>query len=149
MAQSSFSKAAAHAAAADPSYQDEGLGDLDIAQAQERYGEERAKRLRTDGNSQYIDISLSDKFRHFIDDPWVKKEQPVKDARDLLPEGRTKVLILGAGFGGLLHAVRLIQAGISASDIRLVDVAGGFGGTWYFNRYPGVNLAEIPNSDND
>jgi cation diffusion facilitator CzcD-associated flavoprotein CzcO len=49
------------------------------------------------------------------------------------------VLILGAGFGGLLFAVRLIQTGaFTADDLLLVDKAGGFGGTWYWNRYPGL-----------
>ncbi|EUC48768.1 hypothetical protein COCMIDRAFT_23539 [Bipolaris oryzae ATCC 44560] len=57
---------------------------------------------------------------------------PVRDG------GFYDVLILGAGYGGLLFAARLIQAGISAENIRIVDNAGGFGGTWYWNRYPGL-----------
>ncbi|KAJ0423500.1 hypothetical protein BJY00DRAFT_299683 [Aspergillus carlsbadensis] len=49
------------------------------------------------------------------------------------------LLIIGAGFGGLLFAIRLIQSGTyTAQDIILLDMAGGFGGTWYWNRYPGV-----------
>lgn len=32
----------------------------------------------------------------------------------------------------------MIQAGIRPEDIRIVDMAGGFGGTWYYNRYPGL-----------
>lgn len=43
---------------------------------------------------------------------------------------------LGAGFDGLLYAVRMVQAGIRPENIRIVDTAGGFGGTWYYNRYP-------------
>jgi cation diffusion facilitator CzcD-associated flavoprotein CzcO len=52
-----------------------------------------------------------------------------------------KFLILGAGYGGLLQAVRLIQAGLveGDNDLRLVESAGGFGGSWYWNRYPGLH----------
>ena len=42
------------------------------------------------------------------------------------------ILIVGAGFGGILSAVKLIQAGINLDDILIVDPAGGFGGTWYW-----------------
>lgn len=50
-----------------------------------------------------------------------------------------KVLILGAGFFGLMTAHKLITEGAASSrDIVLVDRAGGVGGTWYWNRYPGV-----------
>lgn len=52
--------------------------------------------------------------------------------------GHCKVLIIGAGFGGILFAVKLIQAGYSVDDLLIVDPAGGFGGTWYYNRYPGL-----------
>ncbi|KAH7349072.1 putative monooxygenase [Pyrenochaeta sp. MPI-SDFR-AT-0127] len=46
-------------------------------------------------------------------------------------------LIIGAGHAGLLAAVRLIDAGFSANDMVIVDKAGDFGGTWYWNRFPG------------
>ncbi|KAH0534210.1 hypothetical protein FGG08_007198 [Glutinoglossum americanum] len=106
-------------------------------QVQQKYAQEREKRLRADGNEQYIDLSYSDKFKHFRDDPWVDPDAPPAGAN--VPSGsRYKVLILGAGFGGLLSAVRLIEAGIDVNDIRLVDTAGGFGGTWYWNRFPGL-----------
>lgn len=49
------------------------------------------------------------------------------------------MVILGGGFGALITAVRLIQAGLEAKDIRFVESAGGFGGTWYWNRYPGLH----------
>lgn len=47
-------------------------------------------------------------------------------------------MIIGGGHSGLLYAVRLLDAGFRAEDIVLVDIAGGFGGTWYWNRYPGL-----------
>jgi cation diffusion facilitator CzcD-associated flavoprotein CzcO len=56
----------------------------------------------------------------------------------MFPNNRCQMLILGAGFGGLLYSVRMIEAGFRPEDIRIVDSAGGFGGTWYYNRYPGL-----------
>ena len=50
--------------------------------------------------------------------------------------GVTKdVVIVGAGFSGmyLLHLCR----GIGLS-VQVVEAAGDVGGTWYWNRYPGV-----------
>ena len=46
------------------------------------------------------------------------------------------VAIIGGGFGGLLSGARLRQAGIR--DIRIIEKGGDFGGTWYWNRYPGA-----------
>ncbi len=46
------------------------------------------------------------------------------------------VLVIGAGFGGLVIGARLKQAGVS--DVRLIDKAGDVGGVWYWNRYPGA-----------
>jgi cyclohexanone monooxygenase len=50
----------------------------------------------------------------------------------------TEVLIIGGGFSGLLTAVRLIEMGLALDDLRIVERGGDFGGTWYWNRYPGV-----------
>ncbi|KAF1344279.1 flavin-binding monooxygenase-like family protein [Delphinella strobiligena] len=108
------------------------------AEVEKKYAEERDKRLRLDGTSQFIDVSQSTKFHYFQNDPWVDyealnaSELPIKD------DIHTKFLVIGAGFSGLLFAVHLIQAGFEARDIRIVDPAGGFGGTWYWNRYPGL-----------
>ncbi len=46
------------------------------------------------------------------------------------------MVIVGGGIAGLLAGAELRKAGIER--IRLVDQAGGVGGTWYWNRYPGV-----------
>lgn len=51
------------------------------------------------------------------------------------------VLIVGAGFGGLCAAYRLQAAGIG--DFLVLDEAGGVGGTWWWNRYPGI-ACDIP-----
>lgn len=125
--------------AVDESYQDEAITGTAMLQIQKRYGEERAKRLKPDGDSQYIDVTTSEQFKeHYIRDPWLSLEQSTVESAQRFGNSKCKALILGAGFGGLLHAVMLIEAGMDASDIRLVDTAGGFGGTWYWNRYPGL-----------
>ena len=44
--------------------------------------------------------------------------------------------IIGAGFGGLLTGARLRELGVES--VRLIDRAADVGGTWYWNRYPGI-----------
>jgi hypothetical protein len=99
-------------------------------QIQQKYSDERIKRLRPDGLSQYIDLSGSAKFKHFEDDPWIDPHAPEGGVPALTDGSRCRFLILGAGFGGLTFAVRLMQAGFNVDNIRIVDSAGGFGGTW-------------------
>ncbi|OAL32675.1 hypothetical protein AYO20_07833 [Fonsecaea nubica] len=113
-------------------------GAVDIREGvkiQKKYDEERQKRLRPDGDAQYVDLALSEEFKHYREDPWIDERSEKVTVND---GEHVKYLILGAGIGGLLFAVKLIKAGISASEIRLVDAAGGVGGTWYYNRYPGL-----------
>ncbi|MFT5691552.1 MAG: cation diffusion facilitator CzcD-associated flavoprotein CzcO, partial [Oceanicoccus sp.] len=95
----------------------------------EKYRLERDKRLRDDGNSQYQEM-LGD-YSHYIDDPYVKPGF----TRDSLVD-EVDVVVIGGGFGGLLTGARLRQAGIK--DIRIIEKGGDFGGTWYWNRYPGA-----------
>lgn len=95
----------------------------------EKYAAERAKRLRADGNSQYQEIT--GRFAHFNVDPYVEPGfTRVALYEDL------EVVIIGGGFGGMLAAVRLQEVGIN--NFRIVEKAGDFGGTWYWNRYPGA-----------
>ncbi|KAK3081433.1 hypothetical protein LTS18_006706 [Coniosporium uncinatum] len=110
------------------------------AKIQQRYTEERDKRLnhRPQGTAQFIDLATSDKFRHFQDDIWADHEALDAQPPALRDGEHCRFLIQGAGFGGLQFAVRLVEAGFPAADIRIVDKAGGFGGTWYWNRYPGL-----------
>jgi cyclohexanone monooxygenase len=93
-----------------------------------KYRAERDKRLRDEGNAQYVEIK--GQFAHYLEDPYVA---PV--ARAPLTD-EVEVLIVGGGFGGMLAAARLREAGID--DIRIVEKGGDFGGTWYWNRYPGA-----------
>jgi cation diffusion facilitator CzcD-associated flavoprotein CzcO len=95
----------------------------------QKYREERDKRLRPDGNDQYVEVT--GEFAHFEDDPYVEPgptREPLADEVD--------VVIIGGGFGGLVAGARLRQLGVE--DIRILEKGGDFGGTWYWNRYPGV-----------
>ena len=103
--------------------------DFDPDVMRKKYRRERDKRLREQGNDQYIDISGV--YKHFLDDPYsdaTVEREPLTD--------QVEVLIVGGGFGGLLTGARLRQAGVE--DIRIIDPAADFGGTWYWNRYPGI-----------
>ena len=94
-----------------------------------KYREERDKRLRPDGNDQYVEPTGA--FAHFVDDPYVEPgytREPLGDEVD--------VALIGGGFGGLLAGARLRQLGVE--DVRIIEKGGDFGGTWYWNRYPGV-----------
>lgn len=114
-----------------------GIDPVATSSAERRYEEEKAKRLRDDGTKQFIDVLLSNQHERFAGDPWVDSNA-VQEIETKFPSDRCEILIIGAGWGGILYAVRLIQAGIKPEQIRIVDPAGGFGGTWYWNRYPGL-----------
>ncbi|KAF6806680.1 flavin-binding monooxygenase-like family protein (cyclohexanone monooxygenase) [Colletotrichum sojae] len=104
-----------------------------------KYAEEKEKRQRSDGVDQYIELASADpRFRKLAEDPWVDHAALNALPPNLRDGDEVKVLALGAGYGGLLSAIRLVQAGFRTDDVRLVDAAGGFGGTWYWNRYPGL-----------
>ncbi len=103
--------------------------DFDPDTLRARYREERDKRIRPDGNEQYVEVKGD--FSRYIDDPYVEPgftRAPLTDAVD--------VVIIGGGFGGLLAGARLREAGVK--DIRMIEKGGDFGGTWYWNRYPGA-----------
>lgn len=103
--------------------------DFDPQSLHAKYLAERDKRLRADGNDQYVEVKAQ--FSRYIEDPYVEPgftRAPVFDEVDFA--------IIGGGFGGLLMGARLREAGIER--IRMVESAGDFGGTWYWNRYPGA-----------
>jgi len=102
---------------------------FDPAALRQRYAAERAKRLRADGNNQYQEITGA--LEHYNSDPYVDPGF----TRPALQE-QLDAVIVGGGFGGLLAAARLQALGIT--NIRIIEKAGDFGGTWYWNRYPGA-----------
>ncbi len=93
-----------------------------------KYLEERNKRLRADGNEQYVEPV--GKFAHYLEDPYVEPapREPLTD--------EVTIAFIGGGFAGLVTGARLKEAGID--DVRLIEKGGDFGGTWYWNRYPGA-----------
>jgi cyclohexanone monooxygenase len=92
----------------------------------EKYEIERQKRLRAEGNAQYVALR---EIKDFDADPFT----PLIEREPL--NVTTDALIVGAGWGGLTAAARLTQSGVD--DFLIIDKAGDFGGTWYWNRYPG------------
>ncbi len=101
----------------------------DLESMRAKYREERNKRIRPDANNQYREVI--GEFSHYIDDPYADPDF----TRDAL-EDEVEILIIGGGFGGLLVGARLREAGIE--NIRIIEKGGDFGGTWYWNRYPGA-----------
>jgi cation diffusion facilitator CzcD-associated flavoprotein CzcO len=101
---------------------------LDKEALRQKYLEERNKRLRPDGNDQYL--RLTGQLSHYLDDPYtpVKEREPKTD--------HVTVAFIGGGFAGLVTGARLKEAGVD--DVRIIEKGGDFGGTWYWNRYPGA-----------
>ena len=126
-----------------------------VEEIRAKYAEERLQRLRPDGNDQYTDLDLDLDFDfdfdfdhghdHAEDNPNQGFDEPSPceeyqyEHDPLIDIEHQRVVVIGAGLGGLLHAVRLLQTGdFVPRDILLVDAASGFGGTWNWNTYPGL-----------
>ncbi|WP_353216310.1 NAD(P)/FAD-dependent oxidoreductase [Sandarakinorhabdus sp.] len=94
----------------------------------EKYRAERDKRLRPEGNEQYVRLAAH--FPQMLEDPHTVRVErpPVTD--------HVRFAMVGGGFAGLCTGARLAQAGIH--DVRIVEAGGDVGGTWYWNRYPGA-----------
>jgi cation diffusion facilitator CzcD-associated flavoprotein CzcO len=102
--------------------------EIDADALRSKYLAERDKRVRPDGNQQYIEPTGD--FASYLHDPYAA---PVE--RDPLFDEVT-VAVIGGGFAGLVTGARLRQAGVD--DVRIIEKGGDFGGTWYWNRYPGA-----------
>ena len=101
---------------------------LDKEALKAKYRAERDKRLRADGNDQYIRVAGV--FAGYLDDPYTPF-QPREPKTD-----HVEFAFIGGGFAGLVAGARLVEAGIT--DVRIIEKGGDFGGTWYWNRYPGA-----------
>ncbi|MGH7732300.1 MAG: flavin-containing monooxygenase [Gemmatimonadales bacterium] len=96
-----------------------------VEDLRERYRLERQKRLRPEGMAQWRELS-DDLDRDPFVEPGFTRDPVVEE---------TTVVVVGGGFAGMLTAIDLGKHGIT--DFRIVERAGDFGGTWYWNRYPG------------
>ena len=101
---------------------------VDADSLRRKYAAERAKRLRPDGNDQYLEFTGA--FADMLTDPYTERVEraPKRD--------HVTFAFIGGGFAGLVTGARLKEAGVS--DVRIVEKGGDFGGTWYWNRYPGA-----------
>jgi cation diffusion facilitator CzcD-associated flavoprotein CzcO len=101
---------------------------IDREALRRKYREERDKRLRPDGNEQYL--QPTGRFAHLLDDPYVARvpREPLFD--------EVTVACIGGGFAGLATGASLKQAGVD--DVRIIEKGGDVGGAWYWNRYPGA-----------
>jgi len=101
---------------------------FDPTTLRERYRAERDKRVRSEGSEQYVEIA--GQFAHYLEDPYVDSVERASIREEV------EVVVVGGGFGGQLAAARLRESGVD--DIRIIEKGGDFGGTWYWNRYPGA-----------
>ncbi|MEW1717951.1 NAD(P)/FAD-dependent oxidoreductase [Streptomyces sp. NPDC093109] len=102
----------------------------EIAELRQRYSLERERRVRPDGAAQYR--STEAEFGYYAADPYAgarTEREPLRDTVD--------VAVVGGGFGGILAGARLRQQGVRR--VRIVEKGSDFGGTWYWNRYPGIH----------
>jgi len=102
---------------------------VDIAALRQKYLQERDKRLRPEGQAQYLRPS-----GEIVDSFEIDPHTPLAPRAPLSED--IDVAILGAGWGGITAAYHLTQAGVT--NLRNIDSAGDFGGVWYWNRYPGI-----------
>src|SRR6516164_9364228 len=102
---------------------------FDAKSVRAKYLAERDKRL-VEGRADIRDLNHDERFAPYRDDPFTPftEREPITDEVD--------VVIVGGGIAGVLVGANLRKAGIER--IRIVDQAGGIGGTWYWNQYPGV-----------
>ena len=107
--------------------QNEGI-EVSVEELRARYQQEQLKRLRPDGLKQFA--GLKEQFEELDEDPYADPNF----TRAAIEE-ETDVVIVGGGFAGMLTGIDLDRLGIS--EFRIVEKGGDFGGTWYWNRYPG------------
>ncbi|MBN9563757.1 MAG: NAD(P)/FAD-dependent oxidoreductase [Alphaproteobacteria bacterium] len=76
-------------------------------------------------------MAMEGEFAKYLEDVYSAppvERQPLHDD--------CEILVVGAGFAGLLLWYRLREAGLH--DVRFCEKGGDVGGTWYWNRYPGI-----------
>ena len=103
--------------------------EIDIVALREKYRLERDRRMRRDGQAQYV-RPAGDIAPDFASDP----HKPVTPRAPI--DEDLNVLVIGAGWGGIKASYYLTKEGVT--NFRNIDTAGDFGGVWYWNQYPGV-----------
>ena len=98
----------------------------------QKFAEERDLRLayRPEGTQQFTS-DLVGSLEKYAVDPFVEDVEAREPINDTV-----EVLFIGGGFSALLTSARLRERGVES--IRIVERGGDVGGTWYWNRYPGV-----------
>ncbi|MDA1099777.1 MAG: NAD(P)/FAD-dependent oxidoreductase [Proteobacteria bacterium] len=76
-------------------------------------------------------MAMDGAFSRYLED--VYSAAPIE--REALTDS-CEILVVGAGFAGLLLWYKLRAAGFT--DVRFCEKGGDVGGTWYWNRYPGI-----------
>lgn len=104
--------------------------EFDLEALKQKYALERDRRIRTDADKQYV-ASADDFAGYYESDPWTERieRDPIVEQIDLV--------VLGGGFAGLMAGARAKEQGVE--DFRIIEMGGDFGGTWYWNRYPGIH----------
>jgi cyclohexanone monooxygenase len=103
--------------------------DFDPRALRDTYRRERDRRIRLEGNKQYIKVE--GELSSYLEDRSSPQriERPARTAD-------VDVVIIGGGFTGLQAAAKLRGEGVD--DFLIIDRAPDFGGNWYYNRYPGA-----------
>ena len=102
--------------------------EIDPGALHAKYLAERDKRLRDDGAAQYVAL---DNESRYLADPYVDAGY-TRAPREV----EVEVAIIGGGFAGLMTAARFHTEGLE--DVAIIERGSDFGGTWYWNRYPGA-----------
>ncbi len=105
---------------------EEPVGAVFSADEQEKY---QAFKERRRGAADYMEMKGD--FSRYLKDLY--STEPI--ARESLDDS-CEILVVGAGFAGLLLWHKLKNAGFE--DVRFCEKGGDVGGTWYWNRYPGI-----------
>jgi cyclohexanone monooxygenase len=103
--------------------------EVDLPALRTKYLYERDKRLRPEGQKQYL-VTEGDFAEFYEGDPYMPVVPRLPISEDI------DVAIIGGGFAGLIAAADVRQVGISS--FRVIELAGDFGGAWYWNRFPGI-----------
>jgi cyclohexanone monooxygenase len=76
------------------------MTDLDFNpdELRQRYRDERDKRLRSEANEQYTE--MTGQFAHYLEDPYIAFEERAPITKEV------QVAIVGGGFGGMLVGAR-------------------------------------------